>query len=307
MRIYLSLTNDVIFCILGIKPVTAFTAIFVCPCKMKSKSFVRRIISNPIVQTLAVYISGSWVIIELIEYLIGHFSLNEKFRGVILIVLLCGLPIALIVAWLLGREQETPDTDYTGEQIQSASDSAGKKAGKLKSILRKPGYTLPGIVLILLLLVFGIRFINFKARIRWATEKALPEIEQFLNMEDYPSAFKLLQKAEKYIPEDSIFKEYASDAMTRLTILTDPPGAEVFIRAYSDTTGGWEMLGRTPIDSLKLPSFTIYQMRMEREAFEPVLAVVSTDLDTVSRKLFEVGTIPPGMVYVEGYSYEWPS
>ena len=51
----------------------------------------------------------------------------------------------------------------------------------------------------------------------------------------------------------------------------------------------------------------MYRMRLEKVDYEPVLAVVSTDLDTVSRILFKEGKTPPGMVYVEGYSYEWPN
>ena len=220
---------------------------------MNSKSIIRRIISNPIVQTLTVYISGSWVIIELIEYMILHFNLSERFRFVFLVALLCGLPIALFIAWYVSKEKEEPEKIHSEINKELLSTTEREKGSKIRKGITKPGYYLSGTILILLLLVFGIRYVSFKARIKWATETALPEIEKFLNMEDYPSAFRLLQKAEKYIPEDSVLIEYARDAVTTLTILTDPPGADVSVRAYTDTSGEWYGLGKTPIVSLKLP------------------------------------------------------
>lgn len=274
---------------------------------MKSISVIRRIISNPVIQTLAVYVSGSWVLIELIEYLIAHFNLSEKFRLVFLIILLCGLPIALIIAWFTGREKEPQEAIIKDRGDKQAKNAEVKRARKFRSYLRTPGYILPGILVILILLVFGIRHINLKAKIKWANERALPEIEAFLDLEDYPSAFELIQKAERFIAEDPRFKEFQQDAVVKQTILSDPPGADVYIREYGDTAGVWRNIGQTPIDSMKFPGYTIYRMKFNLEGYEPVLAVVSTEFDTVSRKLFKVDSIPPEMVYVEGYSYEWPN
>jgi hypothetical protein len=245
--------------------------------------------------------------IELIEYLIAHFNLNEKFRIVFLIVLLCGLPVAMFIAWLVSREKETAESNPTGGEDMIDKSADRRPGGKLMRILRKPGYTLPGILVILLLLVFGIRYISLNAKIKWATERALPEIEQFLDEENYPAAFKLVQKAEKFISEDSNFKDLSYEATNILTILTDPPGADVYVRLYSDTVAEWGNLGKTPIDTIKVPNYTIYQMRIQKTGYQSTLAVVSTEFDTVSRKLFKEGTMTPGMVYVEGYSYEWPN
>ena len=43
----------------------------------ESKSFIRKIISNPVIQTLAIYVSSGWILIELLEYFIAHFDLAE--------------------------------------------------------------------------------------------------------------------------------------------------------------------------------------------------------------------------------------
>ena len=176
----------------------------------------------------------------------------------------------------------------------------------LKRLIRKPRYAVPAVALVILLSALAFWFFDRRAEIRWAEEKSLTEIEQFLDAENYPEAFKRVRKAEKYMSENPDFAELAKEAVTRLTVLTDPPGATVSTRLYSDLGGEWEELGETPIDSIPMPGWTIYRMKIVKTGYENVIAVVSTAFDTVSRTLFVAKTAPPGMVYVEGYSYEWP-
>ena len=76
------------------------------------------------------------------------------------------------------------------------------------------------------------------------------------NEENQIAAFNLIQKAEKYLSKNPQFQEWASIIINKLTILTDPPGADVSIRNYSDTVASWTKLGKIPIDSLKMPAST---------------------------------------------------
>lgn len=259
---------------------------------MKSKSPILKIISNPIIQALAVYISGGWILIELLEYFIAHFNLNESFRNIFLIVLLCGLPVALIIAWLVSREKK--------EVAGSPEDK--KPSGKLARIFRHPVYSLPGIVILLLLIVFLIRTVNRNAKIKWAREEALIEIEQLSNEFNLIPAFDLVKKAERYIADDPKFIELAGQVITKMTVLTEPPGADIYIREYADSTKEWEWLGSTPIESIELPNFTFYLMRIEKPDFVNVYAAVPSNEDTVYRKLFREGDIPEGMVHVYGFA-----
>jgi cephalosporin-C deacetylase-like acetyl esterase len=141
---------------------------------------------------------------------------------------------------------------------------------------------------------------SHRSKVKWAKEEALPQIEQFRNDANFAAAFNLVQRAEKYISKDTKFKELKSWITTKETILTDPLGADVYFREYSDTAGIWKMLGRTPIDSIRLPSHTYYLMKIEKAGYDDILAVLHTPIDTLTRKLFKTGTTPQGMVYVEG-------
>ena len=137
----------------------------------------------------------------------------------------------------------------------------------------------------------------------------MTEIEQLINKDEFSAAYGLVQKADKYIPKDPKLLELSSLVTSHLTILTDPPGADVYIREYADIEGEWKKLGRTPVGSVKIPGSpswpaSFYLTRIVNPGYEDVLAVALTLEDTLFRKLFRQNTVPPDMVYVEGYPGE---
>ncbi len=176
----------------------------------------------------------------------------------------------------------------------------------IQKIFSKPIFIIPIVFIIGLILLILFYLFPQKAEKRWAEELALIEIEKYLDAEDYPRAFTLVKRAEKYISEDPKFIELRDETIIKQTIITNPKGADIFIKEYTDTSGNWENIGQTPIDSIELPNYTIYRMQIKKDGYNPVLAVVSTEFDTVSRTLFQEDKSPFEMVYVEGYSYEWP-
>ena len=164
----------------------------------------------------------------------------------------------------------------------------------------------PGILILIIagiIAIFSVTAIllNRHAKIKWAEEEALPEIERLSNEFKFAAAFSLVQKAEKYISDEPALKELASYVTRRLTVLTDPPGANIYIKEYTDPQGEWQYIGKTPIDSLKMPRLTFFLLRIEKQGYTNIIAVASAGNDTLSRKLFSEGTIPENMVYVEGY------
>jgi dienelactone hydrolase len=201
--------------------------------------------------------------------------------------------------------------DYTVQQDSSGSQQQvmiGKNKPERERrvpILRKSRIFVPGGLIILAIFVILFFLINKQSKIRWAKDVASPEIEQFINNGNTSAAYNLFQKAEKYLPKGPKLKELSSLTTSKLTFLTDPPGADVYIREYSDTSGQWTKLGRTPLDSAKIPGSSFWQIsasyltKLEKPGYENVLAVVSTTEDTLFRKLFKDGEISSGMVYVE--------
>ena len=73
--------------------------------QMKSKSLSEKIIQNPVTQTLVIFISGGWILLEITEYFIENFGLNESARNILLTILAAVFPIVLFYSWYLSRKQ----------------------------------------------------------------------------------------------------------------------------------------------------------------------------------------------------------
>jgi hypothetical protein len=69
--------------------------------------------------------------------------------------------------------------------------------------------------------------LNHRAKVMWAQTEGLKEIERLYIEDNYVEAFNLAGKVERYIPQDSVLHELLPKVSTSLTILTNPPGADV--------------------------------------------------------------------------------
>ncbi len=205
----------------------------------------------------------------------------------------------------MGKENSPEKPDVTekskiSEKLSSDNFKPENEKKLIKSRLR-PKFLIPWVLIIFAIFVAAFLLFNHQSKVKWAKGKALPEIEKYFNELNISEAFKLEQKAEKYIPNNPDLKNWSSRIVRKVTILTDPPGAEVFIREYSDINGQWQKIGTTPIDTMKFPWFVFYQVRLEKEGYDKILAVTEASIDTLYRKLLETGKTPAGMVYVDGY------
>jgi serine/threonine protein kinase len=152
-----------------------------------------------------------------------------------------------------------------------------------------------------------------QSRVQGAKSQAVPEVERLMDEArlgfltyDWPKvrdAFRLAQKAARYIPNDARLQKAVDSCSTILTVQSDPQGATVRIKPYDDQNANWASLGQTPLRRIRLPN-TFYVWKFEKAGYEPVEAVSSTFEGDISRKLDPVGTIPAGMVRVPGRKVE---
>jgi len=260
---------------------------------MAKQNSIKRIISSPLVQTFLIYLSGGWIALEMTDYFIRKYNLSERISDVLSIILLIGLPVAILLAWYLGSEKDE------GEEITTDTTTDKKKQG-LFTMRKKTWIFIPGTLLLLLFILAGTRFIHRRIKTKWAREEGLLQMDNFLKDLDYLSAFQLRQEVKKYIPNDPEFLDLDGQISTRFSIITEPPGAKVYYKVYSDMEGDWKLFGTSPIDRIEMPNGTMYCWKMEKPGYEVVYAGHATYTDTLFRNLHKTGTIPEGMVYVEG-------
>ena len=183
----------------------------------------------------------------------------------------------------------------------------------LRRILR-PKVLVPAAGLILLITLAAVWFFNRQAKIRWAREVALPEIEQMIEVNDVwrnlVPPYRLAKQAESILGIDPKLAELFSKCALNIDVRTEPPGASVYMKEYSTPDGEWSYLGITPLEKIRVP-IGIFRWKFEKEGYETVLAAASTwngdifkpdiviPYDIV-RILDKKESIPPDMVRVIG-------
>ena len=142
---------------------------------------------------------------------------------------------------------------------------------------------------------------------RWALETALPEIERFLEKDDYTAAFKLVEQARPFVGDNPRFQALSARAVGVISIETTPPGAQVFLRDYSDLNPEWEPIGKSPLNEMKVPrGFKRWKITLpEYEFAEGAVAVLTSPKPVELKvKLDKTGTIAPGMVRIQGQEFK---
>jgi len=179
--------------------------------------------------------------------------------------------------------------------------------------LRRPRVAIPVICAVLLIALASVWFFNRQAKIRWAREEILPQIERLIdeNWRDTAEPFRLAVEAEKFIPKNPKLAELFLRCSLDVKIETDPPGADVYVKEYNNPEGEWEYLGVSPIEKARLPVGN-FRLKMEEEGYETALAASSSWGGSTGRAeqmfipihilrvLDKTGSLPQGMVRVPG-------
>jgi eukaryotic-like serine/threonine-protein kinase len=113
-------------------------------------------------------------------------------------------------------------------------------------------------------------------------------------------------------PADPRLQSALRASTDTVTIVTDPPGAAVMLKAYTDVDGEWIPLGTSPLDAVRAP-LGMLRWRIAKEGFEPLEARLEVgapaaaagrpDFEARPIRLRRAGEGPPGAVFVPGARY----
>jgi len=266
---------------------------------MNQKNIIKRIISSPILQAILIYVSGAWIALEITDYIITNYGLSDKVRDVLSIVLLFGLPVAVFLTWYTGKvKQEIAPQDQRETTERAGDDHPGKEISKV-TLKKSRLYATAGIILLAVAITIIFRE-RHKTKIAWARDVLLPEIERIAGERSWeghenPIAFNLIDQAKRFIPDDPLLLRLEDQIVGQVSIYTDPEGALVYYKPYSDIDSEWELLGKAPVNGRKLP-MGLSRIRMEKEGYQSLQDLLRTSSET-SRwyKLSDSGSLPEGM------------
>jgi dienelactone hydrolase len=189
----------------------------------------------------------------------------------------------------------------------TVAPSVPQRAGLLR-----PRVLVPVAAAVLALGFFAVRYVQHRADVRWARDVALPEIERLIGENDVwrnlVPPYRLAVQAEAVLGDDSELAQLMAQCAREIDVVTDPPGASVYMKEYADADAEWESLGVTPLEGVRVP-IGIFRWKIVKEGYDTVLAAASTwdvggeeDLITganLVRTLDPVENAPPDMVRIK--------
>src|SRR5262249_51847046 len=94
------------------------------------------------------------------------------------------------------------------------------------------------------------------------------DVERLIKEQKFQEAFALLQhEITPYLPDEPRLEELRSECSYILSLVSDPPGADMFRKPYDSEKGAWEHVGRTPIDKLRVAR-GFYHWKLEKPGYE---------------------------------------
>jgi serine/threonine protein kinase/cephalosporin-C deacetylase-like acetyl esterase len=177
---------------------------------------------------------------------------------------------------------------------------------------RRPLVLVPSLLVLVALGAAVIWQVKHYREVRWARMVAVPQISRLFDEGKLSDAYALAEKAEKSISDDPTLAKLWPLISYQVSIATTPPGANVYRRAYGDAIAPWELIGRTPLKSVRQPRGT-YIWKFEKQGFGTALRTTISLFGRLfsapnegmegSVSLDENGRIPTGMVRVAPAKY----
>ncbi len=145
-------------------------------------------------------------------------------------------------------------------------------------------------------------------RERWALETATPEIARLVDAGEYVKAAALTRKALSALPKNATLNNLWRRETGEVSIESEPAGANVSFRPYRGEANSWEILGKTPIQKVRVPR-QVYVWQLVKPGFATVsfigqpagtLQFGGSDEFDWKLKLRPAASVPPDMVAVPG-------
>ena len=171
---------------------------------------------------------------------------------------------------------------------------------------------------VLALIVAGAGWFYWRSAKVNHAQATLPRIEELVRAERFFEAYDLAVQAQRYLPNDPTLTRLLRTIADDLTVVTDPPGAQVYLKRFvPDESGRFparQLIGTTPINHQQIARGA-YVVSIEKEgyaAFERTVTgamlrsgemLVPSQPIRLEAKLAETANVPSRMAFVPGGDY----
>lgn len=265
-----------------------------------SPNKIKQVLNNPILQTMVIFISSSWIVLEITEYLIENFGLHENARRILLIVLLALLPVAVFLAWYLTRQPDRREK--------------GKPTPVLAFKTRK--VVIPAVLIVVAAgISWGLRK-HHQSRIEHALQVTLPDLREAMKqVNEYDGiqnweVFEKALKLQRRLRDQQEFHQLWNDLTIKISMTTDPQEAGIYARPYGGEDTTWHFLGYSPLEKVALPR-GLSQIKLEKPGFVSQYDLIyssfiwPSDFEPRHYPLHKAEEVPEGMVFACGFTGDW--
>ena len=196
-----------------------------------------------------------------------------------------------------------PSAAVMGDDLADALAALEMTPGR--SGLRS-AYAIPAAVLIVLAAGLSFWFYQRSEKRHWAHEQP-PKIGEFVRENKPLAAFRLLQKAQQYLPGDPELAQVRAGLAHEVAVRSTPVGASVEIQDYLTPNGPWYALGATPLDHIKIPNgylrWRVSKPGMKEFVNAPLTETIEGFVREFNFPLDAIAAAPEGMVPVPAQKY----
>ncbi len=205
---------------------------------------------------------------------------------------------------------KNPDERYASvDEFLSDIKSFQSESANINIIssLKKPVVFFP----LAIILLFITWWIYNNAQINHIHQNILPQIEQMAqdisNVDNGILSwhvFNLAEQAREVIPQDPLLKSLYPKISKQLNIHSEPAGADVFAKGYSDSSSTWQYLGKTPLDSVYFPR-GYSKIKLQKDGYltqYDIIWSLSFKDPIMSFKMLKTAEIPQEMVLIAASS-----
>jgi serine/threonine protein kinase len=156
------------------------------------------------------------------------------------------------------------------QEILSASDAGLINLRRLSRHIRKPQVAIPALIILLAIVFLGIGLFKRQARVRWANEVLIPQIQRNADAENYHEAFRLAVQAKEVLGDaPALLANLWPSFSILVSLTTEPQQARVYRKPYVSPDAAWELVGLSPLEKVRF-SRDAYRLKIEKDGYQTV-------------------------------------